>query len=171
MKAREIAYTALFIALTAVGAWIEIPIGPVPVTLQVLMVLLAGLLLGARLGFITMLLYVLAGVVGFPVFSGFSGGLVHLYGPSGGYIIAFPLAAYITGWFAEHWENTRGYLIGSLLAIGVIYLLGWLRLSAFLAWDTRKAFILGIAPFIGVDILKALIAVGITEKVRKVMEY
>jgi biotin transport system substrate-specific component len=170
MNSREVAYAALFIALTAVGAWIEVPIGPVPVTLQVLMVLLAGLLLGARLGFVTILLYVLAGAVGFPVFSGFSGGFAHLYGPSGGYIIAFPPAAYVAGLFAERWEDIRGYLLGSLLAISLIYLLGWLRLGFFMAGDFRKAFELGVLPFVPFDILKAAVAVGVAKRVRKMVE-
>ncbi len=171
MNAREIAFAAMFIALTAIGAWIEVPIGPVPVTLQVLMVLLAGLLLGARLGFVSMLLYILTGTVGLPVFAGFSGGFVHIYGPTGGYLLAFPIAAFLAGYITEKTgESVRGMTIGSLLGVLVIYALGWLRLGLFMAGDFGKAFELGVLPFVPFDVLKAAIAVGVAKTVRKMVE-
>ncbi|ASJ04871.1 biotin transporter BioY [Thermococcus barossii] len=170
MNGRDVAFTALFAALTAVGAQISIPIGPVPITLQVLVVLLSGLVLGARLGFLSQLVYVVMGAVGLPVFAGFQGGFAILYGPTGGYIAAFPIAAFIAGYVAEKTGKKSGMLGGSLVGVGVIYLLGWLRLGLFLGGDFQKAFLLGVMPFLPVDAIKAGVAVLIADRVRKAIE-
>src|ERR1043166_8350653 len=88
--------------LTALSAQIVIPVPPVPFTAQTFAVVLTGALLGSRLGAITMIVYLIEGACGLPFFSAGSGGFWHLMGPSGGYLIAFPAAAYITGAFAEN---------------------------------------------------------------------
>ena len=91
--------TALMAAVTAVAAQITIPLpfSPVPFTLQVLAVILSGLLLGPRHGALSQVVYVLVGAVGVPVFAQFSGGLGVVLGPTGGYILSYPLAAAIAG--------------------------------------------------------------------------
>ena len=170
MKGKDVAFMALFAALTAVSAQMSVPIGPVPVTLQVFLVLLSGLVLGARLGFLSQLVYVLMGAVGIPVFANFQGGFAVLYGPTGGYIAAFPIAALIAGYLAEKSGGKTGMIIGSLAGVGVIYLLGWLRLGLFLAGDFYKAFLLGVLPFIPVDVIKAALAVLIADRVRKAID-
>lgn len=167
MNGRDVAFAGLFAALTAVGAQISIPLGEVPITLQVLFVLLSGTILGARLGAISQLVYIIAGAVGFPVFAGLSGGAAVLYGPTGGYLMAFPIAAGIAGFLAEK-RRLEYYILGSLMAIGVIYLLGWFRLGLFLG-DLRKAFVVGVLPFIAVDLIKATVAVAVTDRVRKAL--
>ena len=86
-----------FAALTAAGAQIEIPNSPVPFTLQTLFVLLSGALLGPRLGTVSMLAYLGAGAAGLPVFSSFGFGVARLLGPTGGYLLAFPAAAFVAG--------------------------------------------------------------------------
>lgn len=169
MKGEDVAFAGLFAALTAVGAQISIPIGPVPITLQVLFVLLSGLILGARLGFLSQLAYVAMGAVGLPVFAELQGGFAVLYGPTGGYILAFPIAAYLAGLFAERFGR-KGLLIGSAIGVGVIYLLGWLRLSLFLGGDFKRALFLGVTPFLPFDAIKAAVAVVVAERVRKVVE-
>ncbi len=169
MNAREVSLTALFVALTAVSAQIEIPLGPVPFTLQVFMVILSGLLLGARLGFLTQAIYILAGAVGFPVFAGFTGGFAHLYGPTGGYLLAFPLASFIAGLFAERFKSSYLWIAGSLLALGIIYLLGWLRLGLYLGGNFAKALYIGVLPFVPLDIAKALVAVGMVRAVKRAL--
>ena len=171
MNSRDVAFAGLFAALTAVGAQISVPIGPVPFTFQVFFVLLSGLLLGARLGFLSQLTYVLIGAVGFPVFAEFSGGFAHVYGPTGGYLLAFPIAAFLAGYVTEKSEgSTVEMTAGVLLGLAVIYVLGWLRLGLFLAGDFGKAFSLGVLPFVPLDVLKAAIAVGIGKSVRKMVE-
>ena len=168
MDARDVSFAALFAALTAVGAQITVPLGPVPFTLQVLLVLLSGLVLGSRLGLMSQLVYLLAGAIGFPIFAGFSGGFAHIYGPTGGYLLAFPIAAFLAGYLTEKsGDNLWGMALGSLLGVVVIYLLGWLRLGIFLGGDFEKALVVGVLPFVSLDVLKAAIAVGIARSVRK----
>ena len=88
-------------ALTAVGAYLQIPIGPVPIVLSTLFVLLSGLLLGSRWGLVSMALYLLIGAIGLPVFSGGRGGVAHFFGPTGGYLFGYCLSAWITGLISE----------------------------------------------------------------------
>ncbi|WP_010477235.1 biotin transporter BioY [Thermococcus zilligii] len=164
MEPGEIAKISLFAALTAVGAMISIPIGPVPITLQVLFVLLSGLLLGPRLGFLSQVLYLTIGAMGFPVFSRFSGGVAVLYGPTTGYLWAFPLAALVAGLLRK---RTGLALAGSLIGVGVIYLLGWFRLSLLIG--EARAFEVGVLPFVPFDALKAIAAVWIAKEVRALL--
>ena len=86
---RQMVYASLLAALTAAGGYIQLPIGPVPIVLQNLFVLVAGLILGPRWGLTSMGIYLLLGLVGFPVFAGGKGGLAHLMGPTGGYLLGF----------------------------------------------------------------------------------
>ena len=88
---------ALMAAVTAVAAQIAVPIPPVPFTLQVLAVILSGLLLGPRYGALAQAIYVLVGAVGVPVFAEFSGGLGVILGPTGGYLVSYPIAAAVAG--------------------------------------------------------------------------
>jgi len=167
MKAKEISYVGLFAALTAIGAQIAIPIGTVPITLQVLFVLLSGLILGSKLGFLSQLVYLFMGAIGLPVFANFSGGFGHIYGPTGGYLLSFPIAAFLAGLVSERGRRIKDYAMGSAIGILAIYLLGWLRLGLFMGGDFEKAFLLGVAPFIPIDALKGGLAVLIADRVHK----
>ncbi|USG99695.1 biotin transporter BioY [Thermococcus argininiproducens] len=167
MRAKDIAYPSLFAALTAVGAQIAIPLGTVPITLQVLFVLLSGFILGSRLGFLSQLIYLLMGSLGLPVFANLSGGFAYIYGPTGGYLIAFPLAAFLVGFLSERQETFLNYTLAMLLGILVIYLLGWFRLGIFMGGDFRKAFIVGVAPFVIIDLIKGGIATIVAKRVKQ----
>lgn len=165
VRAERLTKVALFASLTAVGAQVSLPIGEVPITLQVLFVLLTGFLLKPDLALLSQLLYLFLGALGFPVFAGFRGGIAHLYGPTAGYLWAFPLASFVVSYFCY---NRSGYVIKALSALGgiaLIYLLGWVRLGLFFNGNFIKAFQVGVLPFIGIDVLKAMIAVAIAEKV------
>jgi biotin transport system substrate-specific component len=94
-------YAAMFGAATAMGAYIMIPLPPVPITLQTLFVVLAGALLGGRLGALSQVVYLLLGIIGLPVFHGGKGGLGILLGPTGGYLVGFIAAAYVVGKLIE----------------------------------------------------------------------
>src|SRR5215475_9717872 len=103
---RSVSLVFAFSLLVALSAQIVIPVGPVPVTAQTFAVLLTGALLGSRLGAMTMIVYLIEGASGLPFFFGGSSGIGHLLGPTGGYLVAFPAAAFITGAFAEHgWDR------------------------------------------------------------------
>ena len=171
MNSKDVAFAGLFAALTAVGAQISVPIGPVPFTFQVFFVLLSGLLLGARLGFLSQLTYVLVGALGFPVFAEFSGGFAHIYGPTGGYLLAFPIAALLAGYVTEKGgESVGGMTLGVLLGLAVIYILGWIRLGFYLGGNFGKALEVGVLPFLPLDLLKAALAVATAKTVRKAVD-
>src|ERR1700704_4377916 len=103
---RTVSLVVAFSLLTALAAQVVIPIGPVPITPQTFAVLLTGALLGSRLGAMAMIVYLLEGASGLPFFYGGHGGFAHLLGPTGGYLVAFPAGAYITGAFAENgWDK------------------------------------------------------------------
>ena len=128
---RQVGLVIGFSLLTALAAQIVIPIGPIPITGQTFAVLLTGALLGSRLGAMAMIAYLVEGASGLPFFSGGHGGLLHLMGPTGGYLIAFPAAAFITGAFAEHGWDRKFLTAAAAMAIGslVIMLSGWMWFS------------------------------------------
>jgi biotin transport system substrate-specific component len=160
-------YTSLLAALTAVGAYIHIPLGPVPIVLQNLFVLLAGLLLGSRWGAISMATYLLLGAVGLPVFSGAKGGIAHFMGPTGGYLVGFLLAAYLTGYVSERFQNRAAADIAAVILGSIaIYAVGapWLKITTGLSW--AKVLTIGMLPFLIGDALKAGAAVVLARKLR-----
>ena len=96
-------FAALFAALTGAVAWFKIPLPftPVPITLQTLMVLLSGAMLGAYFGALSMIIYLILGAIGLPVFAGGSSGIGALFGPSGGYLFSYPVAAFVIGFMLQ----------------------------------------------------------------------
>ncbi|CAN5640362.1 biotin transporter BioY [soil metagenome] len=162
--------TALMAAVTAVAAQIVIPLFPVPFTLQVFAVVLAGLLLGPRHGALAMAIYLLVGAVGVPVFAGFKGGLGIILGPTGGYLVSYPLAAAIAGIAAHAAANAVRQralwtsILAGTAALVVIYAFGmtWLMLVAQLPFVVALA--QGVLPFVAFDLIKvglaALVAVA-----------
>ncbi len=162
---RMMVFASLFAALTAAGAYIQIPIpfSPVPFTLQVLFVLLAGSMLKSKWGSLSMIVYALLGIAGLPVFSGGSSGIGVILGPTGGYIIGFILAAYVIGKLSEKTENNsrRRFVINSFnMSIGilVIYSCGVFQLMMVAEMGFSTAFALGVFPFLPGEILKTAVA-------------
>ncbi len=168
-------YASLFAALISAGAFMAIPIGPVPIVLQNMFVLLAGALLGWRWGGASVLVYLLAGAVGFPVFSAGRGGMAHLLGPTGGYLLSYIPAVVVVGIVSAKFAvsdggNTRkeavGDALGMILGSVIVYGVGvpWLKLMTGLSWG--KAFSLGMLPFLIGDALKVIAAVYIARLLR-----
>src|ERR1044071_10230258 len=120
---RSVSLAVVFSLLTALAAQVVIPIGPVPITAQTFAVLLTGALLGSRLGAAAMIIYLAEGAVGLPFFYGGHGGVGHLLGQTGGYLIAFPPAAFITGAFAENGWDKRFLTAAAAMAVGSIVIL------------------------------------------------
>ncbi len=170
-KLRWMVLASLMAALTAVGAYIYVPIGPVPIVLSTLFVLLSGLLLGSRWGLASMGLYLLVGAIGIPVFAGGKGGFAHFFGPTGGYLFGYALASWITGLISEH---SRGLIMLDILSviIGslVIYSLGvpWLKMVTQMSWP--KALIMGMVPFLIGDAVKASVALILARAIRPVLK-
>ncbi|MGG3468423.1 biotin transporter BioY [Neobacillus pocheonensis] len=157
--------SALFAAIIGILAQVTIPLPLVPITGQTLAVGLAATILGSRYGSLSVILYAFIGAVGIPVFSGMSGGFGVIVGPTGGYIIGFIPAAFLTGFILEKTSftvikgmiaNTTGMLV--TLAIGS----AWLKFAADMTW--QAAFSSGFLPFIVVGLIKAFLAswIGIT---------
>ena len=109
-KTKNLAYCALFTALIAVGAFIRVPVPVVPFTLQYLFTMLAGLLLGPRLGTIAVGTYVLLGLVGLPIFTQ-GGGFWYVFQPSFGYLLGFCVGTFVTGWLAQRLEQLQSQLV------------------------------------------------------------
>ena len=170
-KLRWMVLASLMAALTAVGAYIHVPIGPVPIVLSTLFVLLSGLLLGSRWGVASMCLYLLVGAIGMPVFAGGKGGLAHFLGPTGGYLLGYVLASWLTGFIAE---RSQGILILEVLSVVIgslaIYGLGvpWLKMVTQMSWP--KTFMVGIAPFLIGDAVKACVALILARAVRPILK-
>ncbi|HKZ80950.1 MAG TPA: biotin transporter BioY [Pyrinomonadaceae bacterium] len=159
-RPRAVSLVFFFSLLMALAAQIIFPIGPVPVTAQTLVVLLTGALLGSRLGAAAMIVYLVEGASGLPFFAGGTGGIGHLLGPTGGYLVAFPAAAFITGAFAENGWDKRFLTAVAAMAVGsvVIMLSGWIWLAISTNTSAAIAFQLGVGPFIIGDLIKILLA-------------
>lgn len=149
--------------VTAGAAQLEIrlPWTPVPVTGQTFAVLLSGVVLGARRAFLAQMLYLLEGASGLPFFAGGAAGLIQLVGPTGGYLIAFPFAAAVTGALAERaWDRKPVTMFLAMLAGSVIiFVLGLAQLSRFVPGEVLLS--AGLLPFIPGDIAKSLLAAGV----------
>ncbi len=160
---RQVGLVIGFSLLTALAAQIVIPIGPIPITAQTFAVLLTGALLGSRLGAMAMIAYLIEGASGLPFFSGGHGGLLHLMGPTGGYLIAFPAAAFITGAFAEHGWDRKFLTAAAAMAIGslVIMLSGWMWFSLVMRTSPALTFFITVLKFIPGDIIKIALAAAV----------
>ena len=160
---RSVSLVFAFSLLVALSAQIVIPVGPVPITAQTFAVLLTGALLGSRLGAMAIIVYLMEGAAGLPFFYGGSSGLLHLLGPTGGYLIAFPAAAFITGAFAEHGWDKRFPTAVAAMAIGslVIMLSGWAWFSLVTNTPLSVAFQITVLKFIPGDIIKIVLAAGL----------
>jgi biotin transport system substrate-specific component len=160
-----------FIALTAAGAYIRIPLPftPVPITLQTFFVILAGALLGKKLGSVSQLGYLLVGIFGLPVFSGGLYGLARLLGPTGGYLIGFVLAAFAIGKLLGNDDDAPFLkIVGAMLVgLAVLFTVGTFQLALVLHISPDKAVALGVLPFVPGDMVKLLAAATIYQRVQK----
>lgn len=172
VPARRAFAVLAFVLLTAFSAHASAPLPgtAVPVSLQTLVVLLSGMLLGPRLGFAAQSAYLAAGAAGLPVFA-LGLGLPYLFGPTGGYLLAFPAAAAVAGWVARAavGSTARTVLVLSAAAVAgtlVVYAGGWAQL-ALLTGDARSALLMGIVPFLVGDALKVVVAVALALRIRR----
>ncbi|MEK4486218.1 biotin transporter BioY [Psychrobacillus sp. FSL H8-0484] len=162
---------AIGAAIIAILAQVTIPLPLVPITGQTLAIGLIVTILGTRLGTLSVLLYILLGAVGMPVFSGMSGGLGVVVGPTGGYIVGFLPSAVIMGLYMKKFGITIPHaIVANIIGMIVTLALGtaWLKIAADLTWTA--AFMGGAAPFIIVGILKAVLAAYLGVVVRRRLE-
>jgi biotin transport system substrate-specific component len=155
---------ALMAALTAVGAFIIIPVGPVPITLQTFFVLLSGRLLGKKYGFLAQLTYLLLGTFGLPIFSGGQGGLGVIAGPTGGFLISFAVAA----WIAAHCSGNRKKDFWILSAAVLSnYIIGSIYFSFITDTGLIASLNLTVIPFIPGDLLKIILVLILAPVIEK----
>ncbi len=166
-KAYSMTSIALMAAVICVVGPFTLPIGPVPITLAPLAILLSVYILGTKKGTIALLIYLLIGAVGVPVFSGFTGGVGKLAGPTGGYLIGYIFFALIAGWFIHRfYDKVVIQFLGMVLALAVLYAFGtaWLAYSAGMTFGAALA--VGVLPFIVFDLIKIVIAIVLGRAVR-----
>jgi biotin transport system substrate-specific component len=163
-------YASLLAALTAVGSYIAIPIGPVPIALQSLFILLAGLLLGKVWGAVSVGIYLIAGLFGLPVFAGGTGGAGRFFGATGGYLIGFLPAVYITGLISGKRKNRAlTDVFAMICGSAIIYIFGvsWLKIVT--GMELKKAVYVGMLPFLPGDAVKIASALFIARAIRPLM--
>jgi len=166
-------YASLFAALTAIGAFVRIPVpvSPVPITIQVFFVLLSGLVLGSRWAGASMAVYVMLGIIGFPVFSGGSSGIGVIMGYTGGYLIGFIGAAYITGLIAETFGRSTSAAIGAMIVgLAVIYMFGVMQLSIVAHLPIKESVATGVLPFLIGDFIKLIAALIVFIRIEPLIE-
>jgi len=157
---RSAGLVIVFSLFIAACAQFSIHIGPIPITGQTFAVLLTGMLLGSRLGAAAVIAYLIEGAIGLPFFAGGGAGLVRFLGPTAGYLVAFPAAAFIVGAFAEHGWDKRYETAVAAMAIGsaIIFLGGWAWFAILTNTSPVAAFKLAVLPFLLGDVIK--IALG-----------
>ncbi|GAA0442110.1 MAG: biotin transporter BioY [Bacillota bacterium] len=167
-RLRIILNCAIFAALTAILAQVEIPLPLIPISGQTLAVGITATILGSRQGALAMICYALLGACGLPVFAGFTQGIQVLAGPTGGYIFGFILAAYITGWVLEKTKFNLAYaVLANTIGMLITLICGTIQIKYLLAFDWTTAFLTGALPFIVVGMIKALLASWIGIIVRR----
>ena len=161
---KSAALVVAFSLLTALAAQVVIPLPftPVPLTGQTFAVLLTGALLGSRLGALAMLAYLAEGAAGLPFFRAGAGGVGHFFGPTAGYLLAFPAAAYVAGLLAERGWDRRFLTAAAAMALGSVVILagGWAWLALFFR-SAGEAFRLGVVPFLAGDVVKIALAAAL----------
>ncbi len=184
-RAESIAFCGLSIALLAVSAWVTVPFGPVPFTLQTMMLVFVVLLFPPREALVSVFGYLALGALGAPVFSGVKGGMASLLGPTGGFIVGFGLGAVaavlaLKAWKAPVANATKNggaskasrilglarEFVAAFVLLAISYLCGWAQLMAVAGMDPLAAFLAGVAPFVVIDVIKVAVGASLARAVR-----
>ncbi len=173
LLATDLLLATLFSGLVAASAHLRIPLPftPVPITGQTFAVLFTGAVLGGRRAFLTLLLYLAEGIAGLPVFAGGLSGAIHIAGPTGGYLLSYPLAAGCAGLLAEHgWDRTPMRAACAMtLASGIIFALGVAWLAPFVG-GIGSAIVRGLFPFLPGEVIKIALAAALLPAGWKLVE-
>lgn len=165
---KNLTFIALMTAFICILGPLSIPIGPVPVSLQNFAIYLVLYIVGMKRGTIAFLLYILLGLVGLPVFAGFTGGLQKMVGPTGGYLVGFIFMTVLAGWVLDrYYQKSILCVAGMFLATCIPYLLGTLWLSHSTGIGFSAAFAAGVVPFVPVDLAKMVVAAIVGPQLRE----
>ncbi len=171
---KRMVYSAAMAGMIAVGAFIAVPVGPVPIVLQNMFVYLTGLLLGWRWGLAAVGVYLLAGMLGLPVFAGGTSGFARLLGPTGGYLAAYLPVVCIIGLTAEKTAGGKCRavfdMLGMLAGTVVLYGLGVTWLKIVTGMSLSSAVLAGVLPFLPGDGAKMVVAVILARTVRPMLD-
>lgn len=169
---KQMSTVAMMTAITCILAPISIaiPISPVPISFTTLAVCLTLYVLGMKWGTVSYILYLLIGLAGVPVLSGFTGGPGKLFGPTGGYMIGFIFMCTVTGWIIDRFSNKRLLcFLGMVLGMAICYLFGTLWLSYQADMNLHAAFAAAVLPFIPADLIKIICILLIGPEIRKAL--
>lgn len=166
---RDLVLTGMFAAILCVMSQITIPIQPVPFSFALLAIFLIGALLSPRYAFLAVITYLLLGAFGAPVFAGYKGGLANLTGPTGGYLMAYPLMALVTALFRQLGKKHRiiSLSIGMVISLFLCYLLGTVWFTILTGKTFYVALTYCVFPFMLFDIIKIVLAVSLSLLIRK----
>jgi len=178
IEVKSLSEIALFTSFTAAGSFIKIPLLPVPVTLQTFFVYLSGDLLGSRKAAVSQALFLILGLMGIPVFSE-GGGIGYIIRPTFGYLVSFPLAAWMIGMMLEKFCRSKGFkdfmisnIVGLVIifSIGVVYLYLNINLVVHKTMTWSQAMVSGVALFLPFELLKLVGAALLAGKILSVLE-
>lgn len=172
-RAETVAFCGLAIALLAISAWVTVPLGPVPFTLQTMVLVFVVVLFPPREALVSVFGYLALGAIGVPVFSGMKGGLASIVGPTGGFLVGFGIGAILAVLLLKAWrepEAKSARMLRAALAAVVLlltsYVCGWLQLMALTGMGPAAAFAAGIAPFIVLDAIKLSVGVALAQTLK-----
>ena len=172
-RTETVAFCGLAIALLAISAWVTVPLGPVPFTLQTMVLVFVVVLFPPREALVSVFGYLALGAIGGPVFSGTKGGLASIVGPTGGFLVGFGIGAILAVLLLKAWrepEAKSARMLRAALAAVVLlltsYVCGWLQLMALTGMGPAAAFAAGIAPFIVLDAIKLSVGVALAQTLK-----
>ncbi len=163
---RHMTAAGIFAAFMCIISPFAVPVGPISVTLATFAVYLSGAVLGKKLGGTAVMIYLLLGFIGLPVFSGFAGGIQRLFGATGGYMVGYIPCAYITGLFADKFKKAWAYPVGMTLGTALLYAFGTAWFCLLTGSKIIPALLTCVTPFLIGDVLKIIAASALAVKLR-----
>ena len=170
-KAAEMTKIALLVAMNCISAYIIIPLpfSLSPIAMQPFIIDLIGFLMTPKQAFMSMLVYILLGMAGLPVFTGGTSGPGKIFGPTGGYIIGFMVAVTVMAFLkGKEYSFKRYVIVGIIFGVPIIYLMGMAQLMVLTGMDATKAFLTGVLPFIPLDIVKCIGAAAVAGPIYRI---
>lgn len=159
LSTKEIIVCGLFASIAAVLSQVSIPIPftNVPLTMQIFAIMLTGMILGPKLGFISQIIYVSLGIIGMPVYAQMSGGIGIVLGHTGGFILSFPIVALIVGYFTRKYNNSVGIYSGMMIGLICSYVIGTIQFCIITKMSFASGLMACVIPFIPLDIVKIIL--------------
>lgn len=170
-KSYSIVLMGLFVAIMAVCAWVSIPMVPIPITLQTMGVFITVSILGAKKGTVSIIIYILLGAIGLPVFSNFTGGFGIILSPTGGFILGFIFTTIIAGFISEHFKcSILTNIFAMTSGLVACYLIGTIWYCVYARVDVLTAFLVCVVPFLIGDAVKIGVSSILATKLKKLIK-